>query len=230
VNRAARSGGSATAGQTAAVAIRERIMTGDLEPGAKLNQHRLATELGMSRIPVRDALHSLAAEGLVTLRANATAVVAPLSVDDLQELYDIRISLEPRLGRLAIPNLTERHFEELDGLIERMASVTGSDEWLPLNNRSHETMYGAADRQRSLDIVRVVRRQTDRYTAVYIEENHGLVDIEHRMILEAARRGLGTRIEALITAHISSSYEQMLRYLAGEGQVAGAKDTRAEAR
>lgn len=223
-------GRSETAGQTATAVIRDRIMAGDLAPGAKLNQHRLAIELGMSRIPVRDALRSLAAEGLVTFRARATAVVAPLSMDDLQELYEIRISFEPRLARLAIPNLTERHFEAMEEMIERMGSITESDAWLPLNNRFHETLYAAAGRQRSLDMVRVARRQTDRYTAVHIELNHALVDTEHRMILEAARRGHTTRLEALITAHISSSYEQMLQYLASEGRVPAAEATRVQAR
>ncbi len=217
---------SRTAGQTATVVIRDRILAGDLPPGTKLSQHQLATELGMSRIPVRDALRSLAGEGLVTFRDNATALVAPLSMEDLQELYELRISLEPRLGRLAIPNLTESHFTEMEAMIERMASITETDVWLPLNNRFHEILYTAAERQRSLDIVGVIRRQTDRYTAVHIELNYGQVDMEHRMILEAARRGNPTRIEALITAHISSSYEQMLRYLAGEGRVPGVEDRR----
>lgn len=216
-------GRSLTAGQTAIAVIRDRIVAGELAPGAKLSQHRLAAELGMSRIPVRDALRSLAAEGLVTFRAHATAVVAPLSMDDLQELYEIRISLEPRLGRLAIPNLTEHHFDAMEVMIGRMRSVAETDAWLPINNRFHETLYGAAGRQRTLEMVRVARRQTDRYTAVYIELNHALVDDEHRMILEAARRGQPTRLEALLTAHISSSYEQMLQYLASEGRGPGAE-------
>jgi len=223
-------GATTTAGQKATSTIRERILTGDLGPGAKLSQHQLATELGMSRIPVRDALRSLAAEGLVKVRDNTTAVVASLSMEDLQELYEIRISLEPRLGRLAIPNLTQRHFTDMEELLERMASTTDKQPWLPLNNRFHETLYSAANRQRSLDIVRSVRRQTDRYTAVHIELSQDVVDSEHRMILEAARQGHPTRIEALITAHISASYEQMLRYLAGEGREPRHKDTRADAR
>jgi DNA-binding GntR family transcriptional regulator len=205
-----------TAGQTATSAIREWILAGDLEPGAKLSQHRLATRLGMSRIPVRDALRSLAAEGLVTVSANTTAVVAELSMTDLQELYEIRISLEPRLARLALPNLTDLDFALMEDLLATMRTTSDADRWLPLNNRFHEVMYTAADRERSLDIIRVIRRQTDRYTAVYIELNHDLVDTEHRMILDAARHGNPRRIEALVTAHISSSYEQMLRFLGNE--------------
>jgi len=219
-----------TAGQKATSVIRDWILAGDLEPGAKLSQHRLATELGMSRIPVRDALRSLAAEGLVTVTANTAAVVAELSPVDLQELYEIRISLEPRLGRLAIPNLTHDDFVAMEELLDRMTATEDTDDWLPLNNRFHEVMYTAADRSRSLGIIRVVRRQTDRYTAVYIELNHDVVDVEHRMILEAARQQNPMRLEALITAHISSSYEEMLRFLDHEGRVPALEKTGARTR
>jgi DNA-binding GntR family transcriptional regulator len=219
-----------TAGQAATRVLRERILSGELEAGTKLNQHELATDLGMSRIPVRDALRSLAGEGLVDLRARATAVVAPLTMEDLQELYELRISLEPRLGRLAVPNLREGDYRDLTEVLETMETTTEASAWLTLNNRFHETLYRAAGRRRSLEMIRVIRRQTDRYTAVYIELNHIQADTEHRMILDAARNGQTTRIEALITAHISASYEQMLRYLAGDSVHNEAMVTRGEPR
>jgi len=224
------SGSLETAGQAATRVIRERILSGELEAGTKLNQHELAADLGMSRIPVRDALRSLAGEGLVDLRARATAVVTPLTMEDLQELYELRISLEPRLGRLAVPNLREGDYRDLTEVLETMESTTEASAWLTLNNRFHETVYRAAGRRRSLEMTRLIRRQTDRYTAVYIELNHIQADTEHRMILDAARNGQTTRIEALLTAHISASYEQMLRYLASESLQSGPKVTRGEPR
>jgi DNA-binding GntR family transcriptional regulator len=219
-----------TAGQAATRVIRERILSGELEAGTKLNQHELATDLGMSRIPVRDALRSLAGEGLVDLRARATAVVTPLTMEDLEELYDLRISLEPRLGRRAVPHLEESNYQELAEQLETMEATPDAGAWLELNNRFHETLYRAAGRRRSLDMIRVIRRQTDRYTAVYIELNHAQADTEHRMILDAARNGQTTRIEALLTAHISASYEQMLRFLASESLQNGPKVTRGKPR
>jgi DNA-binding GntR family transcriptional regulator len=205
-----------TSGQTATRILRDKILAGHLDPGTKLNQHHLAAELGMSRIPVRDALRSLASEGLVEVRAHATAVVSQLSTRDLQELYELRIAIEPSLGRLAVPGLTQRHLDEMEGLLVALEGTKDTNDWLALNNRFHETMYAAADRRRSLDMVRTIRRQTDRYTAVYVELNHPVVDAEHRMIHEAARLGQSVRLEALLTAHISGSYEQMLRYLSAE--------------
>jgi DNA-binding GntR family transcriptional regulator len=205
-----------TSGQTATRILRDKILAGDLDPGTKLNQHHLAAELGMSRIPVRDALRSLASEGLVEVRAHTTAVVSQLSTRDLQELYELRIAIEPSLGRLAVPGLTERHLDEMEALLVNLEATKDTNHWLALNNRFHETMYAAADRRRSLDMVRTIRRQTDRYTAVYVVLNHPVVDAEHRMIHEAAKSGQAVRLEALLTAHISGSYEQMLRYLSAE--------------
>lgn len=216
--------GPETSGQTAARIIREKILSGDLDPGTKLNQHQLAAELGMSRIPVRDALRSLAGEGLVDFRAHTTAVVAELSMADLQELYELRIAIEPALGRRAIPYLSTRHFREMSAILDRLEATADTVSWLALNNRFHATLYAAAARRRSLDMVKLIRRQTDRYTAIYVELNLDVANTEHRMIFEAARGGQGTRLEALLTAHISASYEEMLRYLAKEEREAVGRD------
>jgi DNA-binding GntR family transcriptional regulator len=213
-----------TSGQTATRILRDKILAGDLDPGTKLNQHHLAAELGMSRIPVRDALRSLASEGLVEVRAHTTAVVSQLSTRDLQELYELRIAIEPSLGRLAVPGLTERHLDEMEALLVNLEATKDTNDWLALNNRFHETMYAAAARRRSLDMVRTIRRQTDRYTAVYVVLNHPVVDAEHRMIHEAAKSGQAVRLEALLTAHISGSYEQMLRYLSAEETATESQD------
>lgn len=219
-----------TSGQTATRILRDQILAGDLRPGAKLSQHHLAAELGMSRIPVRDALRSLASEGLVDVRAHSTAVVSLLSARDLQELYELRIAVEPPLGRVAVPGLTQRHLTEMKALLGGMETTTETTGWLALNNRFHETMYAAADRRRSLDMVRTIRRQTDRYTAVYVELNHAVANVEHEMIYQAARLGQSVRLEALLKAHISGSYEQMLRYLSDQETASEDRDHTGETR
>lgn len=223
-------GASETSGQAATRILRDKILAGDLRPGAKLSQHHLAAELGMSRIPVRDALRSLASEGLVDVRAHSTAVVSRLSSADLQELYELRIAIEPPLGRVAVAQLTQRHLAEMETLLSDMEAAKETTYWLALNNRFHETMYAAAARRRSLDIVRNIRRQTDRYTAVYVELNHPVANVEHRMIHEAARLGQSVRLEALLKAHISGSYEQMLRYLSDQEAHAEDRDHTGETR
>ncbi len=205
-----------TAGQAAEELIRERIISGELPPGAALNQEELAREFGMSRIPIRDALRSLASEGLVQLRAHATASVTPLSIADLQELYEIRIALEPMLSRLALPELTLDHFAAMAASLAEMKGADDTAVWLRANNSFHQQMYAAAGRPRSEEIIRRARQQTARYTRIYYELDFQVADLEHEMILAAARHGQADRLAALVTAHLSAGYETMLRYLDDE--------------
>ena len=85
--------------------LRAEILHGDLAPGSKLAQVGLAERFGVSRIPVRDALAILAGEGLAQPLSNATAVVTRMSVEELQELYDLRALIEPRTTEIAVPNV-----------------------------------------------------------------------------------------------------------------------------
>lgn len=203
-----------TAGQMAADEIRARILSGALEPGATLNQNELAELLGMSRIPIRDALQALAAEGLVTLRAHSTATVTPLSLDDLQELYDLRLAIEPALCRQALDDIRETDVAHMRELLEMLSHADGS-EWLTLNRRFHETLYRRARKPRSLEIVERIRQATDRYVRVHLSLDLHKVHREHEMILEAVEARQGRRLEALVTAHLSDAYETMLQFLGG---------------
>src|SRR5512140_2892556 len=90
--------------------LREQITNGELHEGEQLRQDAIAKEFQVSRIPVREALLHLEAEGLITTVANRGAVVSALSPEEIEELFDIRSVLECHALRLAIPNLTEEHF------------------------------------------------------------------------------------------------------------------------
>ena len=205
-----------TAGQTAAALIRDQILSGQMSPGSTLNQNELAIAFGMSRIPIRDALAILAGEGLVQIRAHSTATVTPLSLDDLQELYDLRLAVEPRLSREALAHVGRDDLEVMAETLELLDEADGS-QWLDLNRRFHETLYLCSGKPRSIEFVDRMRRATDRYTSVYFRFDRAKVQLEHRLIYEAAVAGHPRRLEALITAHLSDGYETMLRYLANQG-------------
>src|SRR6476661_212747 len=91
-------------------ALRERILSGAISGGEQLRQERLAEELGVSRVPVREALNQLEAEGLVRLVSHKGAVVTRLSLDELREAYEIRAQLETWLLRLSLADLAEPDF------------------------------------------------------------------------------------------------------------------------
>src|SRR5438132_14032202 len=99
---------------TSAVAdkLREEIIRGTIPEGAQLRQDAIATQYGVSRIPVREALRQLDAEGLIAIVPNRGAIVPALSPDDIGELFSIRALLEPEVLKLSIPHLTQEDFGE----------------------------------------------------------------------------------------------------------------------
>jgi DNA-binding GntR family transcriptional regulator len=209
-----------TAGHDAERRIGQQILSGALPPGARLSQSQLAEELGMSRIPVRDALQRLAAEGLVELRPNASATVAPLSRADLEELYELRTAVEPHLCELATPLLTPEDLAAMERELARMARSKGPQSWLDANNAFHAILYRRAPRPRMVEIVDRARQLTDRYSRLVHEHNVHSAQSEHRLIIEAARNEESVRLASLVRAHLASGYETMLAFLAGNGLVA----------
>src|SRR5215472_15637926 len=99
-------------------ALRERILRGDFPEGAPLRQDALADELGVSRIPVREALRQLEAEGLVTFSPHRGAVVASLSLSEIDELFELRADIECDLMRRAIPRMTAEQLERANTVLD----------------------------------------------------------------------------------------------------------------
>src|ERR1700726_1444937 len=99
--------------------LREQIIRGEIPEGAQLRQDAIATQYQVSRIPVREALRQLDAEGLITIVPNRGAVVPELSPDDIEELFSIRALLEPEVLKLSIPRLTQADFAEAEAVLNK---------------------------------------------------------------------------------------------------------------
>ena len=128
---------SPVASQRVADIVAGRILAGQLKPGDRIKQDELASELNLSRIPVRDALRILETRGLVSLRANAGARVASLTLRDMALSYQIREMLEPMLLAESIPNLTEADFAEMREVKARLEQVSDADDYMPLAQQFH---------------------------------------------------------------------------------------------
>src|SRR6266566_6571488 len=104
---------------TSAVAdkLRDQIIRGEIPEGAQLRQDAIATQFQVSRIPVREALRQLDAEGLIAIVPNRGAIVPTLSPDDIEELFSIRALLEPEVLKLSIPHLTQEDFAEAQAIL-----------------------------------------------------------------------------------------------------------------
>ena len=129
------------ASQRIADILAGRILSGDLPPGARIKQDELAEELNTSRIPVRDALRILETRGLVTLRANAGARVASMTLRDLEISYEIRERIEPLLLADSLPNLTEAHLAEMRRVQEEIEANDEVERFLELDRRFHWISY-----------------------------------------------------------------------------------------
>src|SRR5262252_10095689 len=115
---------------TSAVAdkLRDQIIRGEISEGTQLRQDAIASQYRVSRIPVREALRQLDAEGLITIVPNRGAVVPALSPDDIEELFSIRALLEPEVLKLSIPSLTKEDFSEADAVLRKYVSELRRDD------------------------------------------------------------------------------------------------------
>ena len=141
---------SVTHGETGARiagTLRDAILAGDYLPGERIRQDELAERHGASRLPVREALRMLEAEGLVRLVANTGAWVSEISAEECQEMYQMRERLEPLLLRMNVPSLDDADIERLQKLADAMELSDDVEDFLRLDREFHLSCLDAAARR-----------------------------------------------------------------------------------
>jgi DNA-binding GntR family transcriptional regulator len=208
------------AGQ-AADAIRQRILSGELRPGQPLRQETVAADLGISRIPVREALLLLEAEGLVHIVPHKGAVVAKFSLADVEELFGLRMLLEPRLLRASAPKLEAADFEALHAILadySRQIRARNVIRWGELNTAFHLRLYSHAGQPRTEAFVNGLLVSSDRYTRIQLSSTDGVkrAEEEHRAMLALCEQRKVEDACRLLEAHIEAVGEALRQLLAGE--------------
>ena len=188
--------------------LRDEIIRGDLVPGQYLRLEEIAPRFDVSTMPVREALRDLEAEGLVTIFPHRGAIVTRLSADELQDIYEIRATLEEMATRLAVPHLTEETLVELTSLVDLIDEhLDDAAPLAKLNNEFHLTLYAASGRSHLCELIRKLRNRTQHYLHVYIVESESShtprTQAEHRAILGACRRGDSEQAAALTHRHVA---------------------------
>ena len=214
------------AGQ-AAQAIRERILSGALAPGAPLRQEAIAAELGISRIPVREALLLLEAEGLVRIVPHKGAVVVAFSLADVEELFGLRCLLEPRLLAASAPRLEPADFAALRAILaeySRHIRTGNVIRWGELNTAFHLRLYTRAAQPRTEAFVSGLLVSSDRYARIQLTSTDGLAraEEEHAALLKLCEEGAVEEACRLLEAHIAAVGAALRRLLAKEEAAAGA--------
>lgn len=209
-----------TSTERATSVLRRRILRGELPPGARLQQVEIAQQLGVSRIPVRDAFQALAAEGLIAL-SRSGAMVTQMTIEDLQELYELRGAVEPLASRLGSPNISRADLLRMNEQFDRMERTQDDLDWLTANTAFHAVLYERSNRPRMVELIEQLRKQTQRYLHLHLAVigNTEHLQEEHKLILQAAERGDAAAVESLTGAHLASSHDFILRYLLESGLV-----------
>lgn len=199
-------------------ALREKILRGEYPEGAPLRQDALAADLGVSRIPVREALRQLEAEGLVAFSPHCGAVVSSLSLDEIEELFDMRGILEAHLIKVAIPRMTKEVISRAEAILDAYeAAFARRDiaEWGALNWRFHSTLLSAADRPLTLGVLSNLHNQSDRYMRMQLALTHGEDRAigEHRAILAAAKARDIEGASKLLHNHVITAGQALIDFL-----------------
>ena len=184
--------------------LRHDILRGGLEPGLPLRQDEIAARCGVSKIPVREALLQLVAEGLVVLQPNRGFTVAGLQPQEAEEILEIRAVLECQAMRDAMPKMTDADVGRAAVILDQAEATDALDRWSDLNWEFHATLYAPAKRKRLLDLIRQVSNPTDRYIRVLISNANyrGRAEREHRAILSACDVRNAEAAAALLDQHI----------------------------
>ncbi len=206
--------------------LRNAILHGELKGGEQLRQAEIAEQFGMSRIPVREALRQLEAEGLVTFAPHRGATVSILSAKEVREIYEIRMLLEIGAMRFALPCLTEKDLLKAEKVIEQIDREENSSKWTELNWKFHSTLYSAADRPRLMAMINNLHTNVAPYMRIYLSlmNYQRKSQEEHRQILEACKKKDESAAIEAIEKHLSTARELLVDYLDQKAQMQKAKE------
>ena len=201
-------------------AIRDGILAGRHAPGQRLIADELAKELGVSRMPVREALHRLEVAGLVTITPHRGAVVSALSEAECIEIYHVRAVLDGLATRLATPNLSEADHARLAALLADMeAGVEAKDPQrvLNVNREFHTLIWIAARAPRLRDLLENLYDASQRFRniSVLIPGRLDQITHEHRLIAEALARGDAAAAERYANEHHEGTARRLLAAMDG---------------
>ncbi len=210
--------------------VERRILAGELAPGAKLNEAELAAELRVSRGPVREAFRGLEQVGLVRTEKNRGVYVRQVSLEEANEIYEVRAALEGLIGRLAAKRIRPEQVDRVRAVVKKMHAVGKRNgqpgdaaAYYPLNVQFHALLVEAAgNRALEANYKRVVN-ELDLYrreTITRSAENIPVSTRDHEAIVNAVAKGDEKLAERLLYEHVITSRERLHKALAKPARAA----------
>ncbi|HEV7846553.1 MAG TPA: GntR family transcriptional regulator [Thermoleophilaceae bacterium] len=211
--------------------LRERIVSGELEAGTKIDQQALAEELGVSRMPVREALRRLSAEGFVELLSHRGAVVVQLSDEEIIEVYEMRGVLQGLASRLAVPNYTDQDVAQIKQLLAKMDATRDVSAWTELNQEFHRHIEAPAGAHRLDELIERLTLQCAPYLQIsvhFLQAQSSPQELHHD-IYDAVEKRDPEALEAAVRAHLASWGREVAGFVRAKAAESADGDKRAVA-
>ncbi|MBZ9853215.1 GntR family transcriptional regulator [Mesorhizobium sp. CA13] len=208
-----------TVAEQVANVLREAIASGTLKAGTTLRQDDLAEQFGFSRMPIRDALRQLEAEGIVSIHPTKGAHVARMDGDEIREIYAVRELLECEALRLSILGLPGGKLDEAEQVLDQIDAERNVGRWGVLNRAFHLALYDACGNRRLLGLIEAHHNAADRYVRILLSnlDYRTRSQTEHRDLLAACRRRDAGKAVSILTQHLRQGSETLVNAIEGDG-------------
>jgi DNA-binding GntR family transcriptional regulator len=205
--------------------ILRRIRQGELMPGARVRTEDIASEVGMSRQPVREAIRRLEAEGYVTSRPNRGAMVSKYTPEQLLELFEIRAVLEGLSIRVAASRVTAEEIAQLEELLDRMEQAKDPTQWLACHRDFHLYLSNLSSRPRLVREIARMHAALEPYLRLWFVHTGTPKDSreDHMRLVTAMRSGYPRHAEEIMRDHVLETAPKIIEYLKANGQAAPAE-------
>ena len=192
--------------------LREAILKGDLKPGERLMELQLASKLGVSRTPIREAIRMLEQEGLAVTTPRKGAEVAKMTLKDMEDVLEIRDALDELAVRIACQKSSDeqlRQLEDMKELFEKSTQTGNVKKIAEADVTFHDVIYEATGNPKLVTLLNNLREQVYRYRVEYIKDpkNYPTLIAEHEAILESLKnRDVKNAVEAM-HVHVANQAE-----------------------
>lgn len=197
--------------------LKQRIISGEYQPGERLIASDLASEFNISRMPVREALTRLGSTGLVELIPYKGAIVNELTAEDYVEIFQLRSVLEGLAARLACPHLTEEDLDQMRAANEEIKGMISEDdvEFQRVNRIFHATVWKRTNSERLQTLLSDLYSEASQYRQMVVIHSERLEEIhsEHSRMLDAFSKGDARLAEEIVREHYENTLQWLIKLL-----------------
>ena len=196
--------------------LRDAIIVGELKPGERLMEVKLAEKMGVSRTPVREAIRKLELEGLVNMLPRKGAHVADLSVKDIMDVLEVRASLDGLATSLAAERISEDELKELKHVHYQFINFVEKENLqgsIKKDVEFHEIIYRASRNEKLIQIVNNLREQVHRFRVIYLKDYVSVKELikEHQEIYDAITGKDTEKAQSAAQRHIKNQEETIIK-------------------